>query len=116
MARRILAVSAAVVLLLFLGVLGLLATSVAQQTGAAAGVRYTFAHTGFQGYVFTPLLTGFRFEQRTWFGLGQPCLEVAVESGRLLVNQVDCGPIGAGEKLTVTSDSRVLVNDRELGP
>jgi hypothetical protein len=85
-----------------------------QQTGTAAGVRYAFSNTGLQGYSFVPHQTGFRYEQRSWFGLGPSRTEVAVENGRLLVNNVDRGPIHAGEQLTVTSDSRVLVDDQEL--
>lgn len=116
MTRRILTYSFLVALLLFLGLAGLLATSEVQQTGVAAGVRYELANTGLQGYSFAPRTSGFAFEQRTWFGLGRLHLEVAVEGGRLLINHVDCGRIQVGEKLTVTSDSRVLLNDRELAP
>ena len=116
MARRIPAVCAVVVLLAFLALAGLLATSEAQQTGSAAGVRYTLAHTGLQGYSFAQSPTGFRYQQNTWFGLGPACLEVIVDKGRVLVNEVDFGPIQPGEQLTVTSERRVLINNRELGP
>lgn len=92
----------------------MLATSEVQQVGTAAGIRYAVAHGGMHGYSFVPLPSGFRFEQRSWFGLGGPNLEVAVENGRLLVDKIDCGPIAAGEQLTVTSDGRVLLNDQEL--
>ena len=116
MARRILAIFAVVVLVMFVGLTGLLAASEGQQIGSAAGVRYTFAHTGLQGYSFSPSPAGFHYEQKTWFGLGPTCLDVIVDKGRVLVNQVDHGPIQPGEQLTVTSDRRVLLNDRELGP
>lgn len=116
MAQRILLICAVLVLVMFFGCVGLLATSEAQQMGSAAGIRYTFAHTGLQGYSFSPSPAGFRYEQRTWFGLGRPCLEIVVDQGRVLVNQVDRGPIQPGEQLTVTSDRRVLINNRELQP
>jgi hypothetical protein len=116
MARRFLAVFGLVVLLVFLGLAGLLATSEAMQTGSAAGIRYNLAHTGFQGYSFAPSPMGFRYEQRTWFGFGGPGLEVTVANGRVLIDRLDCGPIRPGEQLTVTSDRRVLINNRELAP
>jgi hypothetical protein len=115
MTRRIIAIFAVVVLVMFFGLAGLLATSEAHQMGSAAGIRYTFAHTGLQGYSFSPSPAGFHYEQKTWFGLGPTCLEVIVDKGRVLVNQVDRGPIQPGEQLTVTSDRRILINNRELG-
>jgi hypothetical protein len=116
MRKRIVTMAAVAVLLLVGGLLTLLATSEVQQVGTAAGIRYTVAHSGLHGYAFFPLPSGFRFEQRSWFGLGRPSLEVAVENGRLLVDKIDCGPIAAGEQLTVTRDGRVLLNDQELAP
>jgi hypothetical protein len=116
MTKRTITIAALVGLLLIGGLLTLLATSEVQQVGTAAGIRYTLAHGGLHGYSFVTLPTGFRFEQRSWFGLGRPNLEVTVENGRLLVDQIDCGPIGAGEQLTVTRDGRVLLNDQELAP
>jgi hypothetical protein len=116
MRKRIVTIAAVAVLLLIGGLVSLLATSEVQQVGTAAGIRYTLAHGGLHGYSFVNLPSGFRFEQRSWFGLGSPNLEVAVENGRLLVDSIDCGPIAAGEQLTVTSEGRVLLNDQELGP
>ena len=106
--------TAIVLCVLISSVLTSVAMSEVQATGTAAGIRYTFAHTGFQGYSFATSPTGFRYEQRSWFGLGRPSLEVAVEKGRVLINRTDCGPIKAGERLVVTTDNRVLVNDKEL--
>jgi hypothetical protein len=114
MRRRVLFILATIVLALILGIAGLLATSEVQQIGAAGGVRYRLALSGFEGYTFAPLKTGFRFQKRSWFGLGGPSLEVAVENGRLIVDQADHGPIQPGEQVTVTRDSRVLINDRQL--
>jgi hypothetical protein len=116
MRRRILAILACVVLLLICGVMFLATTSVSQHTGSAAGINYSFAHSGFYGYSFAPSSNGFRYVRRTWFGLGSASLEVAVERGRLLVDQLDYGPISAGDQLTVTRDSRVLKNDQMLLP
>ncbi len=116
MMRLFLAILAIAGSILILGGIGCALTSDVQQVGTAAGVRYELANSGSQGYSFTPAPTGFSYERRSWFGMGPPTLEVAVENGRILVDKVDRGPINAGEKLTVTSESRVLVNDQELRP
>jgi hypothetical protein len=108
------AFTAIVLLVLIGGVLTSVATSEVQAIGTAAGIRYVIAHSGFQGYSFSTSPTGFRYVQRSWFGLGRPSLEVSVDNGRVLINQTDRGPIKAGERLEVTTDSRVLVNGKEL--
>ena len=105
---------AAVVILLVTSVIVPGAMAESRQEGTAAGVRYVFAHTGLQGYTFKPLPTGFRYEQRSWFGLGKPRLEVTVEKGRVLINGVDRGPIKEGGQLTVTAERRVLIDDKEV--
>ena len=117
MNARVLGLTAIVAVLLVVGALSLLlATGRVQQTGTAAGVRYDFTHTGFRGYSLVTTPTGFRYEQRPWFGLGRPNLEVAVEKGRLSINQVDCGPVAAGQQLRITADRRILVDDNESVP
>jgi hypothetical protein len=111
---RILGIMGLVILLLLLGIgLALVSTARVQQTGTAAGIRYDFTHTGLYGNIFDHDALGFRYEQRPWFGLGRPSLEVAAKNGRLLVNRVDRGPIATVQQVKITSDSRVLVDDQE---
>lgn len=114
MTGRIVTVTAIVALLLIGGVLWTLANSQTQQLGTAAGVRYVFSQSGLQGYSFQSGASEFRYVQRSWFGLGPPTLEVAVENGRLLVDGLDRGAIAGGEQLKVTADHRVLLNDYDV--
>jgi hypothetical protein len=98
---------------LLVNVLWLCSSAQTQTSGTAVGLNYAVTNASFfENTAFEISSTEFSYSASSLLGLRK--FRVTVNNRRLSVNGKDCGPVAAGDQLTVTSDHDVKVNGRQV--